>query len=415
MFDNSFKKYSRLAKSPYENDLLYRAFRFRTISLVIWVLSNIAIIVESLLFGDSFADGTGVDLFFVAFGLTLLVALVSFICFIISIIKFQSVLKRILNKPFLPDEMQEIATYRKQTIIDESGKKKALAVPIIILVLGIFALFFGVGYDIKTNPDSDSQTKVGVICTYIFLICVVIFALSLIVYNLKKAYSQSLQTNRDISLIDKAQGKSYKYDINEDKNLQSLKYLFPTKEIFEKVSCLRKKQIKCVTLSFVFFMVLFFGISFFMLLTKNTTIYRIGFLPPLYLVTGLIISFLLVFPSSKKIGECEKQQKKILEREYGFSLNKQIYDLYENHAKIKGKVIFIGFLLSIVVGFVLAIVSPYSMLSVLSVIVLIISLILNNKFVAELRKKVIPLENKIDELEKVYNKESSDYIYYGEN
>ena len=121
-----------------------------------------------------------------------------------------------------------------------------------------------------------------------------------------------------------------------------------------------------------------------------------GYAYPVFLSILAVGVFAATLPFVLQLGKLEKQQKIQLESNPAYAKNLAIYRKYEQFSKVKGKVIIICLLLSIIVGFMLAVLFPDAAWSVFSVILIFAGAFLNNKFVAELRKEVRPIEDEIE-------------------
>lgn len=90
------------------------------------------------------------------------------------------------------------------------------------------------------------------------------------------------------------------------------------------------------------------------------------------------------------------RQKRELESNPEYAKNLEWYNLNDNFHKFNGKIYFICLAVAIVLGWVLAILFPHDLWSLLAFVPIIIVVVINNKFVKDLRKKAIPIENEID-------------------
>jgi len=402
MFNSLFIKYARAASDEGERKKLYRLYCGRMISAIVFFALCFAFIAEALLFAEKIESGE-IGIEFVLFGLTMLFVPASGITALVLRIKFRSYYRSILEGAPKEGEMPETVSYRKKTVENKKNTKKAMLPATIILIVGIVAMIVLIAIDSIQNPDSDEFGMLGYIGAVAFGISFFIFLMRLsYLQNKKQLSGQSveMQTADETRKIDEAQGRKHKYSLREDKNLQSYRYLFPNEALCAEAEAARKKMQKASGIASLISCLVAFAlvVIFFSPYVLKWESYGYGV--PIFLTLVFGASAIASYPFVRKLNVLEKKQKAELESNPNYAKNLEIYSKYEAFSKRKGKTLAVSVVAAIVCGYVLAILLPNSAWSTLSIILIIIGLFLNQRFVAALREDVIPLEKEIDREEK---------------
>ena len=317
--------------------------------------------------------------------------------------------RRMLARPPAPEEPVETVSYRQKMLVSKKEERKrsgwALAVLIACVAVSLVLLLV----DSLKSPESETVE------TPLFYVSVGVALFGALLYFFVRFFGQAklaeagktfeMQTFAEAEKIDAAQGKPFRYRAEEDPNLQTYRYLFPNPALRAQVEAERKKMsrrnaILCgsgaalgVVACFVFFSGWIFSPCLF------------GCAFPALMTLVFLLAGLSGLCSRKRLRDLENAQAEKLRTLPEYAKHLEITLLYERHAKTKGWVLYVAIGLSLVVGFVLAALFPAVPISLASVLILWGGLLLNGKFVADLRKKVRPLEREIDEMCKFRDEE----------
>lgn len=280
-----------------------------------------------------------------------------------------------------------------------NGSRKA---GVAVIITGVVLMILLIVIDTIQAPESEDFGPAGVAGIIVGIMFTVagIFILTFSKQRISSGEGAAANGRNVEEIIDDAQGRKQGYSLQTDANLQSLKYLFPNPELRGKAEELRRKQGKYIIVALIVstFAGLLTALLFFSSLVLSVGAPS-GYGVPFFVTLVFVAVFCTVLPSAVQLDRLEKLQKKELDENPEYALNRKIYAEYEAHSKIKGKVLPIAYGLSIIAGFAIAAALPDRLWSLCSVIPLIVGLYLNTRFVAQLRKKVIPIEREIDEKE----------------
>ncbi len=409
MFKKLFTKYARAISDQQEGAELYDIFVKKNIALILTAVFWIAFLIEALIMGDPLNYN---DIQMVVTALTLLAAGIAIVFFGIYWAKFKTRFSKVLNAKDDGQSLQ-MQSYRSKMAEDKKNTKRALIVPFVIMVVAIIFLVVAIAIDVIKNPNGDETPLLTTIASVICGITVGIFIICTFVYSVKKssdAKTLEMQTSDEVEKIDAEQGRVHKYSIKEDKNIQSFKYLFPDEKLCEQATRTQKKQIKALLWSVCVATVLalgtLFGVGFTDLLPIGYA-FLIAFTEIAVVIVGTTIPFLV------KLSKFEKEQKRQLYENPAYAKNLEIYKLYEKHSKYRGKVVFLAFVVCYAVQILLAVLFPNETYCCASILIIFVGSFINNAFLASLRKKVVPLENEIDQA-KEQNKELCEQVQKSE-
>ena len=399
MFEKFFTKYARAVSDDIERARLYKLYCAKTIARISFFILCIAIIAESLMFSDWMAEGTN-DVPFIVFGFTLLFWFAAAIASLALWIRFRSTYRKILSREPSETDMPEVVSYRQKIREEKKSNKKAMLFSIVLLIASIVFMIVAVGVDVVQNPDSDDLGIWSNVGIGVFAVCLFVFFMSLFFLQYKKAAEGNtveMQTAEEAKAIDAAQGREHKYSLQEDKNAQTYRYLFPNEELCRQAESARKKMTKATRISVVASCVIGITVNLIFFSSYVFDWQLQGYAYPVFmtiLFAGVLVGTL---PYKRQINALEKRQKLELETCPEFEKNLAIYRKYEAFSKVKGKVLDIFYLSALILSYVLAAIFPNKLWSVLPVaILLLIGLALNFKFVTDLRKEVRCIEEEID-------------------
>lgn len=390
-----FEKYARAVSDKTERNRLQKLYRIRNTVYGCFFAVCVAIILEALFLEESMAGDDPSTAAMVCFGLSLLCFVCTGIMSLVLWRKFRKAYREILTRPTDGAELPEVAEYRKQTAQEERAENKTIRPALWTMIASIVAMAVCIGVDTFRYPDDDGFHALSIAGIVIAVAGILLYFFVSVRANLQKSQART-ERPVDIRSIDEAQGRKYKYSINEDRNLSSYKYLFPTPALRERVETLRKKRNKTM------FTVLGVSVSVALVLTLilfSDWVFSFGLRGFTYPVcTALVFASALVaaLPYSRKMLAVEKEQKKELQENPAYALHWEIYKKYDAFSKWKGKTVLIALSLGFALSLVLAICFPTKIYSVFGFPVLIAGLLLNNLFVSRLRKEVLPIEQEID-------------------
>lgn len=396
MFEKAFVKYARAISNDRERERMFRLFVAKFIALIAFYVLCFAVIIEALVFSELWENGG--DGGFILFGISLLLWLISAVAALVLWLKFRSAFKSILARPTFDGELPEIASYRRKVREDGISSRRSARVPAVIFALGIVFMIAAVAVDVARHPDSEDLSGIGIAGIVVFGVTLFVFIMSLSVAQIKKSMrgaAVEMRTADEARSIDAAQGRKHEYSLAEDNPMRSLIFLFPDPELRKEAQRLSKLQVK-VTLISALSLVAVSVIVIFLLFTPIIYgEYLVGYAFPTFLAILFVGVMLSVLPVVVKSGKLEKRQRAEIENNPAYEKNTRIYKLYDEHTKIKGKIIIVSLLAAIAVGFALAVAFPRAAWSLASVFIAFIGVALNNKFVADLRKKVRVIEEEI--------------------
>lgn len=397
--EQRFARYSRVISDEYERKAMFRLYCAKVAVYAAFIFLAVVFLIEILVFTEESSPEV-LDAFFAVYGVTMFLVCATGIASLVLSIKFKKAYKRIIERAPLDGEMREVTEYRARENANAKDLRKPRRAGMLAIVVGLIAMITLVVLDAINNPDSDDFGALG-IAGIVVGIAFVVAGMMIFVFTGQRAVSTakpaSYATENADEVIDRAQGREYRYSLQNDSNLQSLKYLFPNPELRWKAEELRRKQGKSITVALIIstFAGLLTVLLFFSSLIPSVGAPS-GYGVPFFVTLVFVAVICSALPYGVKLDKLEKLQKKELEENPEYALNLKIYREYEAHSKIKGKVLPIAYGLSIIAGFAIAAALPDKLWSLCCVIPLIAGLYLNTRFVTQLRKKVIPLEREID-------------------
>ena len=247
MFEKLFVKYARAVSNEQERRKLYRLFCARTISEIIFLAVCVAVIFEALFYSDAIDAAQISDWQFIMLGVTLALWLVSGIVALVLWLTFRSAYKKILDRPDSASEMPEVASYRRKTREGNAAAKKSMRWAAVVLAAGIVVMIAMVVADFVLNPEAEDLGILSYAGIGVFAVCLFIFLLALSFSQFKKTAegdTVEMRTAGEARAIDLVQGREHKYSLQEDKNAQTYRFLFPDDDLFRTAEDVRKKQVK---------------------------------------------------------------------------------------------------------------------------------------------------------------------------
>lgn len=396
MFKNWFAKYARAVSDEREREWLYKKYCAKTVVSTIFYVLCVLVIVLALVLEPYINQDWAV--------IIMAVLIFSWIGFAIASlclwISFKSMYKSILNRPAYSGEMPEVTSYRQKVVKDKKSTFKSLWWAWVIFGICVVGFIACMAVEVIQNPDSEAFGVWGIVSFFVLFAGALTIALAYIInVTIKQQQGKTVeqQTEGEASKIDQAQGRKHEYNVQSDPNLQTFKYIFPDKQLYDEAEAVRKKYTKILTVGVIVYSAL--AIVAVILLAASPSIFGknlIGYAMPVALSVIMGSTILFSLPLKIKMYDVEKRQKEKLETNPDYAKNLEWYRISEDFNKFKGKILFIFIGVSIVIGWVLAILFPSSAGSVLSFVPMIIGLVINNKLVKDLRQKLIPIEREID-------------------
>lgn len=405
MFEKWFAKYARAVSDERERELLYKKYRNKTIVSIIFYALCVAVIAGVLALNSYIEQDWALAVMAV-----LILAWIGFavasLCLWIS---FKRTYSTILSRPSYAGEMPEVALYRQKVVKDKKSTFKKLWWA--WLVFGICAVAFIALIAIETikNPIGEEMGVCGSVGTLLLLAgALTLFFAYFISAVLKQQKGKAIeqQTAPEAAAIDRAQGRKSTYDILSDRNVQIDKmytYLFPNETLRERAKAERIRRTKIITPA-----IIIFGIMSIAALALFLYFGLMGYPLPVMFTLLLGGTMLLSVCTGGKLKAIESEQKRELESNPEYAKNLEWYNLNDNFHKFNGKIYFIFLAFSIALGWLLAILFPYEAWSLLSLVLMMIGLIINNRLVKNLRQKVIPVEKEIDRQNAMHEKACAD-------
>lgn len=398
MLKNLFAKYARAVSDERLRAELYNKFRFKVISLVVFLVLCVAMLVECFFF-DTITDPAQFEAAVVAFGITLLLWLAAAVAWIVSAIKFRLTYREILSAPAYAGEMPEVVSYRGK--VRSAGKlTKPVIVGIIFLAAGIIFMIAAIFYDVFTNPDSEELGLLTNISIYVFAACLLVFLLAVYFSSYKKSAegkTVELQTEGESIAIDAAQGREHKYSLREDNNARSLRYLFPDENLRKEAEDIRAKMQKTSLIAVIASAVVALVLCGALFLPFICGFEWSGYCIPIIYVAVAAAAIISSLPYGRKLAKLEKLQKEQLESDPALELNLRVYRLYEAYSKGKGRAIYICCAVALILAILFAALFPETLISLVSIVAMWAGIILNYVFLSQLRKQCLPIEREIDQ------------------
>ena len=393
MFEKWFAKYARAVSDEGERRSLYKKYAAKIIALIVFYVLCAAALVGMIALENYLNESWAL------YTVTALLCtwVISGIVALILWLSFKRAYREILNRPARSGEMPEVASYRQKIAQDKKSTFRKLWWA--WLVFGICAVAFVtlIAVEAIKNPDGEEMGVFGSVGTLVLLagVLTLFFAYFInAVLKQQKGKAIEQQTAPEAAAIDRAQGRKSTYDIQSDRNAQIDKmytYLFPDETLRERAHAERKRRTKIITPA-----IIILGIVSIVALVIFLRFDLLGYPLPVMFTLLLGGTALLSVCTGGKLKAIESEQKRELESNPEYAKNLEWYNLNDNFHKFNGKIYFICLAVAIVLGWVLAILFPHDLWSLLAFVPIIIVVVINNKFVKDLRKKAIPIENEID-------------------
>ena len=393
MFEKWFAKYARAVSDEGERRSLYKKYAAKIIALIVFYVLCAAALVGMIALENYLNESLALYI------VTALLCtwVISGIVALILGLSFRRAYREILDRPARYDEMPEVSSYRQKVVQDKKTTFRKLWWA--WLVFGICAVAFVafIAVEAIKNPDGEEMGVFGSVGTLVLLAGVLTLFFAYFINALlkqQKGKAIEQQTASEAEVIDRAQGRKSTYDIQSDRNVLTDKmytYLFPNGTLRERAHAERKRRTKIITHA-----IIILGIVSIVALVIFLRFDLLGYPLPVMFTLLLGGTALLSVCTGGKLKAIESEQKRELESKPEYSKHLEWYNLNYNSQKISSKIYFICLAVAIVLGWVLAILFPYDAWSLLAFVPIMIVVVFNNKFVKDLRKKVIPIENEID-------------------
>ena len=262
-----------------------------------------------------------------------------------------------------------------------------IAAAFVLLVVALACISASLPYSDLALRDSAYAIAAGAFC--------VAFVSCLIGYM----YLRSEETGAELAAFPPypASVDARSYSLSRDKNMRSLDYLFPEPTLRARAQTLRRQYTKAVYIGFCVGLAVGMAVLLVLQLPIALDAEADGWAFPLVIGCAFVFGMCAGVPFLIKLAKVEKRNVAMLEREPRYADNLLIYRKYEAHSKGRGRIPTALYLASIVLGVLLAALSPAQPVSVVAAILLIVGAALNNHFVKKLRLSVIPIEAKIDQ------------------
>ncbi len=399
MFEKWFAKYARAVSDERERQWLYNKYKTKTIISIIFYCLCAAVIVLALALGSDLDSNWKLMLFFLVF-LAWIGFAIADLCLWLS---FRKAYNAILKRPAYTGEMPEVTSYRQKTVQDKKSTFKKLWWAWLIFGLGVVGFIVCLALEFIKNPDGEEFTIWGNAAIISLFIGALVIAFAYIFINsIKQQQGKAVeqQTAAETAAIDKAQGRKNEYKLQNDPNLNTYKYMFPNKELYEQAESLRVKYSKKVTIGIItavivtaIVVIALYAANVF---NQSTEGYA---LPTALTVVYLVMFLFILIPRQRReLNALEKKQKAELKDNPDYAKNLEWYKLNDDFYKVKGRLINIFYVVGVGLGWVLAVILPDTLWSLTSLAVIFIGLIINNSLVKNLRLNARPIEHDIDEL-----------------
>lgn len=396
MFSKLFEKYARAVSDERERKKLYRLYCAQCILFLAWLAVFAALVLQFFFF----PEGTNIPVGqIVAALITVFLWFSTLVAAIVLSFLFRSAYKKIITRPPQAGEMPAVVSYRQKVSEGEKKMRKSMAAPIRLIIGGALLMVAALILDSLRESGEEDIGVLGSVGIGIFGVCLMAAIMWIVLLQIKRTSegeSVQMQTEQESAEIDAAQGRTHKYSLQADKNAQTYRYFFPDRRRFAEAEEIRKKQGKvtrtvlwcALVLAAVYLVLLFLPL-------KQLDAY-VGYFFPSFIALVLLAVILSMLPYARRLKILQKEQKEEIEKDPSYALFAQMYQKYEAFGKAKGRAIYIFMGSSVLLGYVLAVISPDSALSLLSFVLLLLGSVLNYKWVAQLRKDVLSIEAEID-------------------
>lgn len=388
-----FDKYLRAISDENERKEILRLLRFRIAAMAVAVAALIALVVESVVFDGIIEKGGEAPMWPGYITIALFAA--GLIGYFVLRAVFWSRFCFILTREPKEGEPEELTLYRKKLRAERTEDRAAIKKYSKFAIVGLILFVVLLVAEVILYPEKEELGALSLTGLVLFAVGLVVSFICYGIYDEKKKKNKT--DDSDIAAkLDEMQGREYRYSLKEDKNARSLDYLFPTPEIREKAEKYKKNYgIQLLSTVIVASMMAFCTVCVFCF-GKVLEINLSGFAYPIFVTMVLILTLLASIQPLHYLFKVEKEQLKELETNTEYSKNLEIYKMYEEYSRFKGKTALFAVIASIAVSLLVAAFIPDKPWSALSVVIIVGGLLLHNKLYGEFRKSVIPLEKEID-------------------
>lgn len=389
-----FDKYLRAITDENERKEILALLRARIVALAVAVVALVALVVESVVFDDILANGGEAPMW--PGYLTIALFAAGIIGYFVLRSVFWSKFSLILRREPREGEPEELAEYRRKLRAERTEDKVAIAKYSKFAIVGVAVALVLIVVESIMYPESEELGTLSYVGIGIFAVGLIASLISYGVYDGKKKNSAP---DADIcAKLDEMQGREHRYSLKEDKNAQSIDYLFPTLELRERAEKLKKNYSMQLTSTLIVASMMALCTVCVFCFGKVLEVNLSGYAYPIFVGMVLILTALASVQPLHYISKVEKEQLKELEQNPEYAKNLEIYRMYEEFSRVKGKTVAISAALSVLISVLIAVFVPDKPWSALCVIILIGGLFMYNRLYAKLRQSVIPLEKEIDEL-----------------
>lgn len=386
--------------------------RARMAALAVAVAAVVALVVESVAFDNIIANGGEAPMW--PGYLTIALFAAGLVGYFVLRSVFWSKFSLILRREPREGEPEELVGYRKILRAERTQDKVAIRKYSKFALIGLVVAVVLIFVETIMYPESEELGTLSYVGIGVFAVGLVASFVCYGIYDEKKKKSGAAP-DADISAkLDEMQGREHRYSLKDDKNAQSIDYLFPTPEIREKAEKYKKNYSQQLAISLIISSVMALCVICVFCFGKVLDINLSGYAYPIFVGMVLILTTLASIQPLYYVSKVEKEQLKELEQNPEYEKNLQIYRMYEEFSRVKGKTVIFAAVLSILVSLAIAVAVPDKPWSALSVFILIGGLFLYNRYYAGLRQSVIPIEKEIDALNaenqrrEIENKEDGD-------
>lgn len=396
-----FTKYARAIADGETRKRLHKIYIAKAVAATAFFAICIAIIVWANVTAEAAEDTIWQS------GAALVLAwMVSAAVYLILRGKFMRAFKEVLKNGGAAEEnAPEVTAYREQLAAETNTEKKRTRPALFVLIVSVVVMIALIAAETSKSESGEFGvlSKIG---TAVFAGGLLTYFFATYFASLKKSQERAKDgaaLTAAEKKIDETQGRKYRYDVYNDRNLQNYRYLFPDENLRKITEENQKKHIKTtVAVTVVALVVALIALFVVRLAVEESERFTGYAYPVICLFAVAAVAAGAAFPYARRIKQAEKAQKRIFEQdgadggENKYEKNYAIFQAYEKFSRVKGKTVYFAFALSEIVAFFLAVVYPDKMYSVAAFIILLFGLLLQNKFVAWLRLAVRPIEEEID-------------------
>lgn len=341
-----------------------------------------------------------VPLFYVTVALALVSAAVGFVAEAVFNSKFNNVLRR---KPD-ESESEELALYRS-ILLDEREKEAAA------LKKNAYYAFAGVAlfllFIIADMDFSSLKLDFGDLSFFGFVFLIIGITIALRKQSISRQNKNNLSALKKAELcekIDAQQGVKRKISMQSGKD-GMFYYLFPDPEIRIKAQVCRKKLESRLLFAFVAG-----SLSGAIIAFLNSYVYGVdleGWAYPMFISIVFGFTLMMTFVPARRFAAIKKEQLTSIEGQETYSNVVLLHKAYKDYSAGKGKTLLYAVSLSLISAWALGIAFHDIPWSLISIVIIFIGIILQNKFYNDFRQSVLPLEREIENVyaEKRLNKE----------